>query len=318
MERTIQAEGPAPAPVDERTQIAVAVAPDVTQAAIAITCPVCRTENRPGERYCLDCGFLLGSPVGEVTELPEEAPTARLVSDDGREHALKAGMNSVGRENADVLIADATVSRRHARLTLEGGQLWVEDEGSTNGTRVGGEAVPLGERRQAHDGDTLRFGNVSLRLVLPQGAGGEVAAAETEPETAPVPRRAMALLIAADGTEYSLWEGRTTVGRRAESDVALAGDPYISGRHAEFLCDESGCSVTDVGSTNGTFYGGERLSPHRAQPLTPGDEIRLGQSVFVIQLAAVSHQPAAQEVAPESGNDDSNTAEASEPAADSG
>jgi len=285
MEQTIQA--------DERTQIAAAVAaPDVTQAGIAVTCPVCRTENRLGERYCADCGFLLGSPVGEVAEMPEAAPAARLVGEDGREHLLSPGPNTVGRENADVLLPDPTVSRRHARLTLEGGQLWVEDEGSTNGTRVGADSVPPGERRAARDGDILRFGNVSLRLVLPEGIAGEAAEVEAEePAAPPVPRRAVALLIAADGTEYSLWEGRTTVGRRAENDIALPGDPYVSGRHAEFLCDEDGCSVTDVGSTNGTYYRGERLSPHRPQPLAPGDEVRLGQSVFILQMAEAPAEP---------------------------
>jgi pSer/pThr/pTyr-binding forkhead associated (FHA) protein len=286
MEPTIQA--------DERTQIAaVAVpAPDVTQAGIAVTCPVCRTENRLGERYCADCGFLLGSPVGEVAEIPEQAPAARLVGEDGREHLLTPGLNSVGRETADVLLPDPTVSRRHARLTLEGGQLWVEDEGSTNGTRVGGEPVPQGERRAARDGDTLRFGNVSLRLVLPEGVAGEVPPAEEgELPVASAPRRAVALLIAADGTEYSLWEGRTTVGRRAESDIALSGDPYVSGRHAEFLCDDAGCAITDLGSTNGTYFGGERLPPHRPQPLAPGDEVRLGQSVFLLQMAEAAPEP---------------------------
>jgi pSer/pThr/pTyr-binding forkhead associated (FHA) protein len=294
MEQTIQAETPLPAG-DERTQMAIA-SPDVTQAAIAITCPVCRTENRPGERYCADCGFLLGSAVGEIAEMPEVAPTARLIGEDGQEHALAPGVNGVGRENCDVLLPDPTVSRRHARLILEGGTLWVEDEGSTNGTRLGGETVPMGERRAARDGDTLRFGNVTLRLALPpELAEGAPSVSEAEPEVDSAPRRAAGLLIAADGTEYSLWEGRTTAGRRAESDIVLTGDPYVSGRHAEFRCDESACSVTDVGSTNGTFVRGERLSPHRPQPLGPGDEVRLGQSVFVMQLSALGSQLSADD-----------------------
>lgn len=289
--------------MDERTQIAVAPISDATQAAITLTCPVCRTDNRPGERYCLDCGFLLGSPVTEVAEAPEAAPTAHLVADDGREYRLAFGANSVGRENADVLLPDATVSRRHARLTLEDGGLWVEDEGSTNGTRVAGDSVPPGERRGAVDGDTLRFGNISLRLVLPAEIGGEGggadAAESAEPAAPPEPRRAVALLIAADGTEYSLWEGRTTLGRRADNDVPLTDDPYISGRHAEFHCDENGCSVTDMGSTNGSFYAGERLAPHRPRPLAPGDEVRLGQSVFVLQMAAGEESVEAEPVVDE-------------------
>jgi pSer/pThr/pTyr-binding forkhead associated (FHA) protein len=94
--------------------------------------------------------------------------------------------------------------------------------------------------------------------------------------------------------------------------VVLTGDPYLSGRHAEFLCAESGCTVMDLGSTNGTFLHGDRLAPHRPMPLEPGDEVRLGQTVFVLQPSAVSPQPSAEEdevaepeSVPESGTDDS-------------
>ncbi len=48
----------------------------------------------------------------------------------------------VGREApADLVIGDRSLSRRHARFSLEGGLLRVEDLGSTNGTRVRGEIV---------------------------------------------------------------------------------------------------------------------------------------------------------------------------------
>ena len=42
----------------------------------------------------------------------------------------------IGRENADLTIDDAEVSRRHVAVRLEGGQLEVEDLGSANGTFV--------------------------------------------------------------------------------------------------------------------------------------------------------------------------------------
>jgi ABC transport system ATP-binding/permease protein len=47
----------------------------------------------------------------------------------------------IGRENADLTIDDAEVSRRHAAVRLQGGQLEVEDLGSSNGTFVDGSRI---------------------------------------------------------------------------------------------------------------------------------------------------------------------------------
>jgi hypothetical protein len=47
----------------------------------------------------------------------------------------------LGRKNADLTIDDAEVSRRHAVVRLEGGQLEVEDLGSANGTFVNGSRI---------------------------------------------------------------------------------------------------------------------------------------------------------------------------------
>ena len=48
---------------------------------------------------------------------------------------LESDQLTIGRDSAnDVAINDAEVSRRHARLTFQGGKYVVEDLGSTNGT----------------------------------------------------------------------------------------------------------------------------------------------------------------------------------------
>ena len=48
----------------------------------------------------------------------------------------------VGRTRpADVAINDPSLSRQHARFTREGDAIWVEDLGSTNGTRVRGKKI---------------------------------------------------------------------------------------------------------------------------------------------------------------------------------
>lgn len=81
-----------------------------------------------------------------------------------RRIALAQGLNTVGRdENCDAYLNDASVSRNHARLTVRGGSVTVEDLGSKNGTRVNTEAVA--SSRHLADGDEIEFGTVKARLV---------------------------------------------------------------------------------------------------------------------------------------------------------
>lgn len=57
----------------------------------------------------------------------------------------------------------------------------------------------------------------------------------------------------------------------------------VSRRHAAIRPgDENGLDLWDLGSSNGTFLNGQRLSAHRPYRLRDGDEIRLGQMVIHI------------------------------------
>jgi pSer/pThr/pTyr-binding forkhead associated (FHA) protein len=296
---------PSPAGLDiERTQVAIAPGADVTQAAVVIQCPVCHTANPPGDRWCLDCGFLLTAPAPEALEELPSGVGPRLVQD-GREFELHAGANTIGRVVADVLLLDSTVSRHHATLTIAEDGAWIEDVGSTNGTYLNGAPVAPGNRTRVQDGDTLKLGSITVKLAWPEGAAALPASGPGE-GAAPVPggvpaAPAVALLVAADGQEYALQAGVTTLGRRAENAIVVSGDAYVSGRHAEIRCDDGGCVLVDVGSTNGTFHrtdptaDWERLRPHDPRPLSPGDELRLGQSTFNFQAAPMVAEPTTDE-----------------------
>jgi hypothetical protein len=68
----------------------------------------------------------------------------------------------VGRApGADIVIAASYVSGRHARFSLLGENLIVEDLGSTNGTTVNGVRVQGAEQLQ--DGDVVGIGDVTMR-----------------------------------------------------------------------------------------------------------------------------------------------------------
>ncbi len=108
--------------------------------------------------------FESGERAGETIPVPAEGMT-------------------VGRRPGNTLvIADASVSGRHAELLPEGEGLVLRDLGSTNGTRVGSQRVE--EARPAH-GDRILFGNVALVLADARLAG-------EQPDRGGAPRRGAA------------------------------------------------------------------------------------------------------------------------------
>jgi FHA domain len=66
------------------------------------------------------------------------------------------------------------------------------------------------------------------------------------------------------------------VGRGSGNDVNLARDEYASSNHARVEPRRDGVWVEDVGSTNGTYLNGTRLT--KAKRLTPGDILRVGET----------------------------------------
>jgi pSer/pThr/pTyr-binding forkhead associated (FHA) protein len=67
-------------------------------------------------------------------------------------------------QSSELLIADDSVSRRHARIFLRGGRLSIEDLGSANGTAVGGAMLQPHEPNTIDKGDTLEVGAVRLTV----------------------------------------------------------------------------------------------------------------------------------------------------------
>jgi pSer/pThr/pTyr-binding forkhead associated (FHA) protein len=80
---------------------------------------------------------------------------------------LVAGRSS----DADLILLEGMVSRRHARFVLAAGVLEVEDLGSTNGTFVNGEKI---RKRRLSEGDRVLIGTAILKVVLSEAPLGTV------------------------------------------------------------------------------------------------------------------------------------------------
>jgi hypothetical protein len=96
------------------------------------------------------------------------------------------------------------------------------------------------------------------------------------------PRPGMLIVVASpdleEGERVELAHGALTIGRGPLNDLQLDQDDFASGKHALVDPRRDGVWVEDLGSTNGTFVNGVRLSTSRR--LTPGDVLRVGETDF--------------------------------------
>jgi len=103
--------------------------------------------------------FLVSS---ELKEAAGGVAVGALVLANGERVAVADKPLSIGRlAECDVVLADDSVSRRHAEVRRQGSEIMVVDLGSTNGTKVNGERVA---ERILDDGDLVDVGNATLRF----------------------------------------------------------------------------------------------------------------------------------------------------------
>jgi diguanylate cyclase (GGDEF)-like protein len=93
--------------------------------------------------------------------------------------------------------------------------------------------------------------------------------------------KSRAYLIVLAGTSvgemFKVVQERTIIGRGAGSDVHVLDDG-ISRKHAEIVQQDGKILIRDLGSTNGTYCNGERISEHE---LVDGDKIQIGSTTIL-------------------------------------
>lgn len=144
------------------------------------TCPACGGGLGDAHDVCPECGAALSErtesfdPIGdgltqrELSEI-ESGPllAVRKGPEVGERFYIDRPRLVLGRDPAsDIFLNDITVSRRHAVLDYEAGEVRVEDAGSLNGTYVNGTSV---DRAVLRNGDELQIGR--FQMVFLDGGG---------------------------------------------------------------------------------------------------------------------------------------------------
>jgi hypothetical protein len=135
-------------------------------------CPVCQARAAAIGVLCLDCRDEIASPIRatpEQVQLHGNAPTAAALIDIwGRPHALDP-ITPVGRTvgGHGLAVFEVSISRHHARISLDGAGWSVCDLASSNGTYI--DDTPVNGATPLHAGARVRFGQLAFYF-LPDGA----------------------------------------------------------------------------------------------------------------------------------------------------
>jgi hypothetical protein len=79
-----------------------------------------------------------------------------------------------------------------------------------------------------------------------------------------------------EGEEFALDSAPVNAGRLDDNVIVLPNDEFASSHHARFEPRRDGVWLEDLGSTNGTYLNGIRIS--RPRKLSPGDVVRIGET----------------------------------------
>jgi pSer/pThr/pTyr-binding forkhead associated (FHA) protein len=219
---------------------------------------------------------------GKLILLAEDGP--------GQEFALGKTRITLGRATTnDIVLSDDRVSRIHTRLECSLRGCALLDLGSANGSYVNDIRV---ERMLLQPGDLIRLGNSQFRFerhspIQQSGVTVIDAAADLDQaldqEILPfsVNETSQPRLVVV--TPRRTWEvslgdiDALSIGRTDDTDLILE-HPRVSRRHAEIQRKGGIFILRDLGSTNGTWQGDERVDQLILQD---GDEFQIGEASLV-------------------------------------
>lgn len=203
----------------------------------------------------------------------------------------------IGRSPAnDLMLPDEDISRHHAEIHYISGQYLLKDLSST-GTMLSGQ--PVTGLTPLKDNAEISIGNWVLTFVQTSTHDREYydevktcisRLEEHRSDTKIIKLDARKENFLVEETLLHLFEpgktGRThplgstplVMGTKPDCTVVLV-DPYVSGRHCSISKTENGFVLKDLGSTNGTFVDGVKISE---TPLPFNKEVSLGQVRFFI------------------------------------
>lgn len=265
----------------------------------------------PRAIFALAMGSMIALFIGLVEQLARQAWVRQALGrNEGREWAIYGARTAIGRsETVQIpIFGDLAIAPVHAFIDRRGHEYWLLDAGSGAPTFLNGQPVAAAPLMP---GAQIQVGNTMLQFLLRGNApapsyapipGPAVAQPMPVPSVPPLqpspmpsmpspsmpttvmapPAAAGPALVAVDGPlrgqRFPL-VGVLEIGRES-TGLPLPFDSGVSRRHATISVAPTGLLLNDLGSTNGSFVNGVRVS---TSLLRPGDRVRFGGSEFVVE-----------------------------------
>jgi Protein of unknown function (DUF3662)/FHA domain len=105
--------------------------------------------------------------ISEPLREPDPHRASARLRIEGRSELLGSGGATIGRSReADIVLDDANVSRKHAEVRPSGGSWIVRDLGSTNGVKVNGRRLDPNRPQSLKRGDVIELGTSRVTFEL--------------------------------------------------------------------------------------------------------------------------------------------------------
>lgn len=202
--------------------------------------------------------------------------------DSGKAFHLSKNRTTLGRANADILIAsDELVSGSHGTVvrTNDGRVLFIDE--SRNGSKVNGKLVHMNQV-EIESGARIEVGTTVLEFTsfqqLATGPGSRAETVQMGPSQRPTEMIVGELEVVSGpdtGKRYGVRMGTTTLGRQDDRDIRLS-DAAVSRKHASVAFEGGTVFLVDE-SSSGTFIRGEKV---QKRALEDGDLIKMGTTTL--------------------------------------
>lgn len=216
-----------------------------TQAPGGLTPPASTPDGTPGGTQFID------------TQGGASTLAVHWMGGQVQKYPLTQAVYKIGRApDNDLVINHPAVSGHHLNMEMISGGYTITDLNSTNGTQLNGQRIVPNTPQPIQIGDAIRIGDLtgnSVKLNLESPTGESI--------------RTLSLGSLDLSTQTDI-----LIGRDPSSYLPLNA-PTVSYHHAMITKQNGGMVIRDLGSTNGTFVNGSRISH---VPLNSGDVIQIG------------------------------------------
>ena len=207
----------------------------------------------------------------------------------------------IGRDKScNYLIYDPKnrVSRKHLEVISKAGKIFIKDIGSTNGTYVNGERLPVNKEKEVFYSDKITLSSdyiLELHRIIPKDEDNTLfldRAINTKPsvhvENNKTVYRSQDKVIEFDRDKTTIGEileveniPFKTIGRSKDCDFSI-NDGNISREHCRIrLINPLLIEIEDLGSTNGTFADDEKLIKEKKYQFDTAVNLRLGSGYLL-------------------------------------